>query len=965
MSTTNSKSYRGSEWRKWDLHIHTPISYMWTGPKDENAYKEIIEAINSSDVASFAITDYWTFDGFKQLMKINKKLQHGDRLKKLILPGIELRFDILTDDENVSDKTRVNFQIIFNSDNSEKKTLDRLDQFYSKLKLSNTDRTISPQSFIEIAKKYSDDVLQKLIGKKHSECIDEDFLVAGYKSCYISYDCIVEILKIKELRDNLLVIVPWDKYGGISKIDPILRDDVKKNLTQLADALETTKEETIKLFLLDNDLLLSKSWAVSWRQFLNDLQKPCICGSDAKEKDAIGVFPNNKNCWIKADPTFEGLKQIICEPQDRVFIGEQNPALFGYVVVNSFSVSEENEKFFFKKIGNIYFNPGLNCVIGSRGSGKSVLLDAIAFSLGDVNVLNKQRNNYVGFFFEKNNDDKGIIIAKVKHSHSGEERELSPNIAQDSGFLFDYYHQKYIGYLADPNNEEELSHFLFKKIFQDDPETSSLFNEIKRQREDFGSQLEINRGKVIKCEKEISKEEEIYGKIKDKNNRARFLSQPAIKHLIEERNKIIKLKERIKRIKLRLENIEKRPLISDADSVDTSFFRELLLSKIDPKWTILPKKWKILEKETNNFLESLGSSREELEKKITGLTEKVIELEPSFDFDEQLNAIWENIKEESVKQDLPITEDDLEKLDSIQKEIVKLEEQLGDIKKSKKEKQTLFEERRCLLDDYTSHLNSVKKSLEKSFKELLEGNGAILNNTIGLELTTVFPIKSYLERVRDKAKHDSEDDSPNFPPKKPLLGLFKSLGPKKVIDSLRSSNFKGWSIHGLGTKSLGYFQKIQNKEEVAMHLEELLPGLTSRLLWRPDSKKEFKLLKNCSIGERGTALLSVILIVGIEPLIIDQPEDDLDHFYLYKTLTSVIKEVKKRRQLIFATHDANIVINGDAELIFIVATEDGKFGSIIPTSIENSDIRERIMDILEGGKTAFRKRREKYGKTAE
>jgi len=146
-----------------------------------------------------------------------------------------------------------------------------------------------------------------------------------------------------------------------------------------------------------------------------------------------------------------------------------------------------------------------------------------------------------------------------------------------------------------------------------------------------------------------------------------------------------------------------------------------------------------------------------------------------------------------------------------------------------------------------------------------------------------------------------------------------------------------------------------------MYLEEFLPSLTSHLLWRPDSQRDFKLLKECSIGERGTALLSIILISGREPLIIDQLEDDLDHFYLYKTLTPIIKEVKKRRQLIFATHDANIVINGDAELILITTTEDGKFGEVTETSIENLDNRDWVMKVLEGSRIAFIKRKMKYG----
>lgn len=393
-----------------------------------------------------------------------------------------------------------------------------------------------------------------------------------------------------------------------------------------------------------------------------------------------------------------------------------------------------------------------------------------------------------------------------------------------------------------------------------------------------------------------------------------------------------------------MENIEEEPLISNKEAVDTNFFNELLLSEFDPEGTVLPKEWKDLEKEASSFLESLGTNKEELEKQITTLTVKIIESASLFDFNERLNAIWEEIKTESAKQNLTITEDDLGKLDSIQKDILILEEKLEDIKKFKEEKQALLGERKRLLDNYIVYLNSGKEKLEESFKKLLEGDGAILNNTIKLEIKTVFSTESYLECIQEKSVRDSEDDLPNFPSKKPLLELFKSLSSEKLIISFRRNNFEDWSVPGLGTRSLDYFKKIKNKEEVAMFLEELLPDLISRLLWRPDLTKEFKPLKNCSIGERGTALLSIILIAGAEPLIIDQPEDDLDHFYLYKTLTPIIKEVKKRRQLIFATHDANIVVNGDAELIFIVVTEDGEFGDITPTSIENLATREKIID---------------------
>lgn len=964
LNTKNSEpTLNGSVWRKWDLHVHTPASYTWEGAKDDNAFKENIKKMNESDVEVFAITDYWTFDGYQKMVEVNAKLPEAERLKKILLPGIELRFDILTDEENPIDKTRVNFQVVFNNDDGN--GLYRVNQFYNQLKLSSTQKVIGKRSFIEIAKDYPDDVLKKLVGKKRKQCKDKDYLIAGYKSCYISYDCLIGILNNRYLMENLFIVVPWDKYGGISKIDPLLRDDTKKKLTKLSDALESTKDETIKLFLLDKELLASKSWAESWEQFLDDQEKPCVCGSDAKKVGSIGVFPNDKACWIKADTThaFEGLKQIIYEPKERVYIGKENPSAFKHPIISSFSVSEKSNKFFLKKMGSISLSAGLNCVIGPRGAGKSTLLDAVSFCLGDNDVLNQDRNNYIGFFFTQNDTD--IINSVVKNSYSGESKRLSPSTTNGSGFVFDYYHQKHIGYLADPNNEEVLSHFLFDKIFKEGRGLDSLFSELSENRDKISSKLAINREQIVACAKEVSKELEIKTKIADKNSRAKFLSQEEIKNLLEERAKVIKLRERIHKIKTRIAKIDKDPLIVDSEIVDIDFFSELLLSPIDPEGTIIPAEWKKLEISAGSFVKGLDKGKERIKTQIEKLTNRIIKLEPSFNFGKRLTDILEQIQTESTKKGVTITVDDLEKLDSIQKEIATFEEQLKIIDEKKGEKSTLLDERKKLLAEYKDHLGSVKNELETNFSELLKKDGAILYGTIKLKVEIDLPLESYLGIIEGKAQYNPEDETPRFPARKSLLELFKTLGAEKIIRDLRNNYFDDWSTRGFGVSGLDYFKKMQNKEEVAMYLEEFLPALTAHLLWRPNSTRDFKLLKECSIGERGTALLSVILIAGREPLIVDQPEDDLDHFYLYKTLTPIIKEVKKRRQLIFATHDANIVINGDAELILIITTDDGKFGDVTLTSIENLNNRDDTMKVLEGGKDAFRKRKDKYGKAAE
>jgi ABC-type cobalamin/Fe3+-siderophores transport system ATPase subunit len=115
-----------------------------------------------------------------------------------------------------------------------------------------------------------------------------------------------------------------------------------------------------------------------------------------------------------------------------------------------------------------------------------------------------------------------------------------------------------------------------------------------------------------------------------------------------------------------------------------------------------------------------------------------------------------------------------------------------------------------------------------------------------------------------------------------------------------------------------------------------------------------------SIGQRGTLLLKVFLATATakQIFIIDQPEDNLDNSFIMQELVPLLRQAKKNRQIIMSTHNANLVVNADAEQI-IVAQLDGS-GNYISGSIENPTINRAIRDILEGGEDAFRKRERKY-----
>lgn len=122
-----------------------------------------------------------------------------------------------------------------------------------------------------------------------------------------------------------------------------------------------------------------------------------------------------------------------------------------------------------------------------------------------------------------------------------------------------------------------------------------------------------------------------------------------------------------------------------------------------------------------------------------------------------------------------------------------------------------------------------------------------------------------------------------------------------------------------------------------------------------------KTLENLSFGQRATAIVLVLIILGNSPLIIDEPETHLDQKMISEELVEIIKKVKKNRQLIFATHNANIVINADADQIYVLKQEGNKT-EVSQMAIEDvCDIakKENLL-LLEGSEQAFIKRENKY-----
>jgi hypothetical protein len=154
----------------------------------------------------------------------------------------------------------------------------------------------------------------------------------------------------------------------------------------------------------------------------------------------------------------------------------------------------------------------------------------------------------------------------------------------------------------------------------------------------------------------------------------------------------------------------------------------------------------------------------------------------------------------------------------------------------------------------------------------------------------------------------------------------------------------------------------------ATHIGKLPPEAIDRLdLWFPEDSldvqysttgdgQHFRSIQEGSPGQKTAALLAFLLSYGEEPLILDQPEDDLDNHLIYDLIVTQLRAIKRHRQVVVVTHNANIVVNGDAELIIALAARRGETQKECEGNLQEEKVRETICQVMEGGRKAFENR---------
>ena len=194
-----------------------------------------------------------------------------------------------------------------------------------------------------------------------------------------------------------------------------------------------------------------------------------------------------------------------------------------------------------------------------------------------------------------------------------------------------------------------------------------------------------------------------------------------------------------------------------------------------------------------------------------------------------------------------------------------------------------------------------------------------------------------------------------------IITTLLQLRPEQLAQLIQSSDFDSFEeVTSFGgersRKILDSFR--ESVDPLALEVIAIEDRIGIELDVSSAGQPNFKDASDLSRGQKCTALLPILLARRDSPLIIDQPEDNLDNHFIFETVVNAVQQLKRRCQMIFITHNANIPVLAEADLV-LVMNSDGRVG-VVEKSGTVDECREQIIDLLEGGREAFRLRSKRY-----
>jgi hypothetical protein len=976
---------RGSVWRRWDPHLHTPGTVLNDQYAGEDAWEQYLSRLESSSPAIevLGVTDYWSIDRYEDVVahKAAGRLPNVG----LIFPNVEIRFGIGT-----GSNSPINAHLLVSPE--EPDHVERLRGVLASLTFQVDGETYrcTRQDLIKL-------------GRAHDRiAIDEmAALQTGTNQFKVSLDDLKRAIAGSNwAKKHILIAVAAGTGDGSSG----LQGDA--SLAALRREIERTAHVIFSGRPGDREFWVGKaSRTVEEVAATYGGLKACLHGSDAHGIEKVGNPDLDRFTWIRGDTSFESLRQACIEPQARVFIGGSPPdRALAYRTITSLSLEGAP----WCATPNIPLNSGLIGIIGARGSGKTALADLIA-----TGGLSSEARANPRSFMSRAREHLGAMRIQL---HWGDGTTTISALGANDVEGFDparvqYLSQQFVDRLcsADGGVTDELLHEIERVIYEEHPLESRVGTST------FGELLSVKASRARRSR--ARSQEAIADTVKQINaERAKDVSLEVLQVRRDADTKVI-VGDKAARTGLMVSGdegrtarlrdfnaaVEARQLLLDAcertkqalltlqDAVNDTRTRQLpvrltRLTQQHAEAGLTVDDWALFDLQFVGDVDTVITERLiEADQRVVDLTGTPLSdvVEPNGDgswvspeadasaapleaLRREVRRLQELIGLDAQKQaklralDAKIAKDEIA--------LAKLSERITDARGAKSRIATLKVQRQTAYSAIFDAFIEEEKELTSLY--------APLASTLEDEAGVLGKLTFLVRRVVDVGRWANEGED--------LLDL-RTSGPFRgrgaLLDAASAELLDPWQ-RGSSSEIEAAMTRFREKhDETLMKHAPVDPAeRTAYWVWGAKistwltSVDHIRLaygvqydgvdIEQLSPGTRGIVLLLLYLSVDRNddrPLIIDQPEENLDPKSIFDELVERFRATRERRQVLIVTHNANLIVNTDADQV-IVATAGSHCAGELPQmsyssgGLENSDIRREVCEILEGGERAFRER---------
>ena len=921
---------RGSEWRKWDLHVHPPGTKLNDGYKHKDGeldWGQFCQVIHDSDVQAIGITDYFSLDGFFAFK------EHYDCFfpdsEKVFFPNLELRLN-----EAVNNATEVvDFHVIFPPNLSREEATD----FLRALKTQNTDDKGKQQSCAQL--NTCDDCQKATVSRPDIKDAIETTI--GPKAAY---------------TDRFVLIAAVNTSGIRTDTGSKRKKNLANEIDKFADGFFGNPRNTDHY--LDPVRLNTPDQKA--------IPKPVFAGCDAHNFHDLVAWlgaevtgDNDKHAtWVKADLTFEGLQQTLIEPSERVRIQAIEPDKKEPYKVISRIIFTDSGDF----PSEVVFNPGLNAIIGSRSSGKSALLAYVAHAV-DPNYTVAQQVAATGIVEGEVGPGASITWADVKHLDYAVEW-AAPKVT--SGRVI-YIPQNSLYAISE--RPDDITAKIQPSVFRSDPDFESDFRKTESDVENLNESIRnavTNWFSLASDLRTLTEEIRGLGDRKAITQRQSELTEQ-IKTLRESSTLTAEEVELYQQVvgdidknEARLKEIEQEqrdlsPYVAPGvkDGVYEATDQVAVTVSITPVPATMPS---ALQTQLQTLLDAAEGPL--LDSVKSGLTDYRAALDT-----EQRELIEANEKLRSHNQDL------------IEKNVANVQI-AALVKDLKDQKDTLAE---------INKKATFSKTKSKAQLKLLSAIGADIKAR-DLLLQTLAQDFNASTHILEDMKFTIEVGYDQADVERISSGFNLHVTSPYVVDHERVDLDKALAESDKFLEHMGSGkQKLRQGKECMVETKAVLTATKDVRFVASLEGDRIGGFGKSSMTPGKQALFALILILAESdepwPLLIDQPEDDLDSRSVCEVIVKDVMRRKRERQIIMVSHDANLVIGADSEEISVANRHgddrpnkgDRTFayltGSLehskpkdpkLKLVLDSAGIREHACEILDGGVEAFQKRKDKY-----